>query len=86
MTGLYITQVTHRRTGWFTSLGTFDKDAPTPAGEQHETLLPDTVTAQTPYGELIRLAPPAGFSETKPYWTDPVLVVRGSGKPQWRDD
>jgi hypothetical protein len=23
------------------------------------------------------------FSETKPYWRDPVLVVRGSSKPAW---
>jgi hypothetical protein len=25
------------------------------------------------------------FSETKPHWQDPVLVVRGSSKPQWKD-
>ncbi len=68
---------------WFMSLGTFDKDAPVPAGEQHQLLAPDTITAQTPYGELVRLAPPVQFSETKPYWQDPVLVVRGSSKPAW---
>jgi crotonobetainyl-CoA:carnitine CoA-transferase CaiB-like acyl-CoA transferase len=68
---------------WFMSLGTFDKTAPTPTGEQHQLLAPDTITAQTPYGELVRLAPPVEFSETKPYWEDPVLVVRGSSKPQW---
>ena len=65
------------------SLGTFDKDAPTPTGEQHQLLAPDTITAQTPYGELVRLAPPVQFSETKPYWREPVLVVRGSSKPAW---
>ena len=70
---------------WFMSLGTFDKNAPTPTGEQHQLLAPDTITAQTPYGELVRLAPPVEFSETKPYWQDPVLVVRGSSKPQWKD-
>ena len=68
---------------WFMSLGTFDKDAPAPTGEQHQLLAPDTITAQTPYGELVRLAPPVQFSETKPYWRDPVLVVRGSSKPAW---
>ena len=68
---------------WFMSLGTFDKDAPVPTGEQHQLLAPDTITAQTPYGELVRLAPPVQFSETKPYWRDPVLVVRGSSKPAW---
>jgi crotonobetainyl-CoA:carnitine CoA-transferase CaiB-like acyl-CoA transferase len=70
---------------WFNSLGTFDKNAPTPTGEQHQLLAPDTITAQTPYGELIRLAPPVTFSETKPYWEDPVLVVRGSSKPAWKN-
>jgi hypothetical protein len=64
-------------------LGTVDKDAPVPTGEQHQLLAPDTITAQTPYGELVRLAPPVQFSETKPYWRDPVLVVRGSSKPAW---
>jgi hypothetical protein len=69
---------------WFMSLGKFDKNAPSPTGEQHQILIPDSITAQTPYGELVRLAPPVKFSETKPYWTDPVLVVRGSSKPQWK--
>jgi hypothetical protein len=32
---------------------------------------------------LVRLAPPVQFSETNPYWRDPVLVVRGSSKPAW---
>jgi CoA-transferase family III len=70
---------------WFMSLGTFDKNAPAPTGEQHQILAPDTITAQTPYGELVRLAPPVEFSETKPYWKDPVLVVRGSSKPAWKN-
>ena len=48
-------------------------------------LTPDSITAQTPYGELVRLAPPVKFSETKAYWTDPLLVVRGSSKPRWKD-
>jgi crotonobetainyl-CoA:carnitine CoA-transferase CaiB-like acyl-CoA transferase len=67
---------------WFNSLGTFDKNVPG-TGEQHQLLAPDSITAQTPYGELVRLAPPVTFSETKPYWEDPVLVVRGSSKPAW---
>ena len=68
---------------WFNSLGIFDKNAPAPTGEQHQLLAPDTITAQTPYGELFRLAPPVQFSETKPYWRDPLLVVRGSSKAAW---
>ena len=53
------------------SLGTLDKDAPAPTGEQHQLLAPDTITAQTPYGELVRLAPPVQFSETKPLLARP---------------
>jgi len=67
---------------WFNSLGTFDTDVPG-TGEQNQLLAPDTITAQTPYGEYVRLAPPVQFTETKPYWRDPVLVVRGSSKPAW---
>jgi crotonobetainyl-CoA:carnitine CoA-transferase CaiB-like acyl-CoA transferase len=67
---------------FFNSLGTFDTDVPG-TGEQNQVLAPDTITAQTPYGEYIRLAPPVQFSETKPYWRDPLLVVRGSSKPAW---
>jgi hypothetical protein len=66
------------------SLGKFDKNAPIPTGEQHQILAPDSITAQTPYGELVRLAPPVKFSETTPYWKDPLLVVRGSSKAQWK--
>jgi crotonobetainyl-CoA:carnitine CoA-transferase CaiB-like acyl-CoA transferase len=70
---------------WFMSLGTFDKNAPAGTGKQHQILVPDAITAPTPYGELVRLAPPVKFSETKPYWGDPVLVVRGSSQPEWKD-
>ena len=67
---------------WFNSLGTFDTDVPG-TSEENQPVAPDTITAQTPYGEYVRLAPPVQFSETKPYWRDPVLVVRGSSKPAW---
>jgi crotonobetainyl-CoA:carnitine CoA-transferase CaiB-like acyl-CoA transferase len=67
---------------WFNSLGTFDTAEPG-TGKQNQLLAPDTITAQTAYGEYVRLAPPVQFSETKPYWRDPVLVVRGSSKPAW---
>ncbi|MBV8347412.1 MAG: CoA transferase, partial [Mycolicibacterium sp.] len=43
---------------WFMSLRTFDKNAPAPSGEQPQILVPDSITAQTPYEELVRLAPP----------------------------
>ena len=70
---------------WFMSLGKFDRTAQRPPASSTKSLPRDSVTAQTPYGELVRLAPPVKFSETKPYWQDPVLVVRGSSKAQWKD-
>jgi len=56
---------------WFMSLWHLRQRCPGATGEQHQLLAPDTITAQTPYGELVRLAPPVQFSETKPYWRDP---------------
>jgi len=40
---------------------------------------PDTITAQTPYGELVWLTPPVQFLETKGYWKEPLLTVLGAG-------
>ena len=42
---------------WFNSLGIFDTAVPV-TGEQNQVLAPDTITAHTPYGELVRPAPP----------------------------
>lgn len=69
---------------WFMSLGLVDSGIPEASGEQHKLLPPDTVTANTPYGELVRLAPPVKFTETNGYWEDPLLTVRGSCKPEWK--
>jgi crotonobetainyl-CoA:carnitine CoA-transferase CaiB-like acyl-CoA transferase len=66
----------------FMSLGKSDTYLPG-TGEQNQLPSPDTITAQTPYGEYVRLAPPAQFSATKPYWRDLPLVVRRSSKPAW---
>jgi hypothetical protein len=52
-------------------------------GEAHQLLQPETMTRQTPYGEVYRLAPPVDFSETPGYWDDPILTVRGSCKAEW---
>jgi len=71
-------------TGIIVVIGKFDRNSPTPTGEQHQILAPDSIGAQTPYGELVRLAPPVKFSETEPYWQHPLLVVRGSSKPEWK--
>jgi hypothetical protein len=72
-----------RNAMWYPSLGIFNRDQIPGAGEEHQLLQPETMTRQTPYGELYRLAPPVYFSETPGYWDDPILTVRGSAKPEW---
>ncbi len=68
---------------WFMSIGVLERDAIQAVGEEHQLLKPDTIIANTPYGELVRLAPPVKFSETKGFWEDPAVTVRGSCKPEW---
>jgi crotonobetainyl-CoA:carnitine CoA-transferase CaiB-like acyl-CoA transferase len=72
-----------RNAMWYPTLGIFDRDQIEMAGEEHQLLPPETMTRQTPYGEVYRLAPPVHFSETSGYWDDPILTVRGSCKPEW---
>jgi crotonobetainyl-CoA:carnitine CoA-transferase CaiB-like acyl-CoA transferase len=69
---------------WFMSLGVLERDAIQAVGEEHQLLKPDTIIANTPYGELVRLAPPVKFSETNGFWEDPVVTVRGSCRPEWK--
>jgi hypothetical protein len=61
-----------------------ERDAIQTVGEEHQLLNPDTITANTPYGELVRLAPPVEFSETNGLREDPTVTVRGSCKPEWK--
>ena len=74
-----------RNAMWYPTMGIFDRDQVSMAGEgeEHQLLPPETITRQTPYGEVYRLAPPVDFSETPGYWDDPILTVRGSCKPEW---
>ena len=72
-----------RNAMWYPTLGVFDRNNIDRTGEEHQLQTPDTITRQTPYGELYRLAPPVQFSETPGAWEDPMLAVRGSSKPEW---
>ncbi len=72
-----------RNAMWYPTLGLFDRNNIDFTGDEHQLLPPDTMTRQTPYGEVYRLAPPVRFSETPGDWTDPILTVRGSCKPEW---
>lgn len=82
--GSYKVSVSLTRTGMFvTSLGVVDP-AESGSGHSHEAREPEHVEAETPLGRLVQLAPPVTFSSTSPRWEDPILVPRGSSKPEWR--
>ncbi len=72
-----------RNAMWYPTLGLVDPHALDPDNEAHRLLPPDTITRQTPYGELVRLAPAVQFSQTPGAWPDGVVTVRGSCKPEW---
>src|SRR5258705_7876305 len=72
-----------RNAMWYPTLGVFDRSEIAAPGEEHQLLQPDTMTRETPYGEVYRLAPMVQFSETHGDWDDPILTVRGSCKPEW---
>ncbi|MFJ6897464.1 CoA transferase [Streptomyces hokutonensis] len=67
---------------WYQTLGLVD---PSDAGrdEEHALREPVAYDAVTPLGDLHTLAPPVRFSATPPRWQDPVLVPRGSSRPEW---
>ena len=52
-------------------------------GEEHQAMEPNTVTGQTPFGEVTRLGSQIEMSKTPEYWTDPILHVPGSCMPEW---
>ena len=68
---------------WCSSLGFVD---PAFAGsdEEHSLREPVPYDAPSPLGDVHMLAPPVHFSHTPPAWADPILVPRGSSRPEWR--
>lgn len=63
--------------GQFTSLD-FNHEAP-----DHRMIDPETIKAQTPYGEIHRLAPQVKLSRTPGKWRSPLVAVRGGDLPVW---
>jgi crotonobetainyl-CoA:carnitine CoA-transferase CaiB-like acyl-CoA transferase len=68
---------------WYQTLGFVDPDR---AGTTEENTLrePAPYDAVTPLGDIHMLAPPVTFSHTPAKWADPILVPRGSSRPQWK--
>jgi len=71
---------------WYQSLGMMDREALNKSfGEaRHRLPPPDMISRSTPFGEITRLAPAIRLSATPASWNDPILVRRGSSKPEWR--
>jgi crotonobetainyl-CoA:carnitine CoA-transferase CaiB-like acyl-CoA transferase len=67
---------------WYQTLGLVD---PARAGcdDQHSIREPSAYDTDSPMGRVHMLAPPVAFSRTPARWTDPILVPRGSSRPEW---
>jgi crotonobetainyl-CoA:carnitine CoA-transferase CaiB-like acyl-CoA transferase len=78
----HVTASLTRAAMWYQTLGFVDPGE-AGAGEAHKLGEPAAFDAQTPLGDLHMLAPPVTFSHTPPRWSDPVLVPRGSSRPEW---
>ncbi len=69
---------------WYASLGTFPSKE-FEVTEENQMIAPRTVTFDSPYGEVYRLAPLVQLSKTPGQWQEPLLTVRGSDQPAWKD-
>ena len=67
---------------WCSSLGLVDP-ARAGDGEEHRLREPLAYDAASPFGDIHMLAPPVRFSHTPARWPDPILVPRGSSRPEW---
>jgi crotonobetainyl-CoA:carnitine CoA-transferase CaiB-like acyl-CoA transferase len=68
---------------WYQSLGRFAGTDFVPGPDQ-VMVPPETITRQTPYGEIHRLAPQVKLSKTPGRWRDPLVAVRGGDRPVWQ--
>jgi crotonobetainyl-CoA:carnitine CoA-transferase CaiB-like acyl-CoA transferase len=68
---------------WYSSLGTFETKDVDSTHPDHMMIPPETITGDTPYGKIHRLAPLCKLSRTPSRWRDPIVHVRGAALPQW---
>jgi crotonobetainyl-CoA:carnitine CoA-transferase CaiB-like acyl-CoA transferase len=62
-----------------------EEDLPRMAHELRQRLIePSSLVQDTPLGTLHRLAPAVSYSSTPAAWESPILVPRGSSKPNWK--
>lgn len=79
----HVTVSLTRTAMWYGALGLVD---PALAGcdDEHRLREPVAYDAPSPLGDVHMLAPPVRYSDTPPRWPDPILVPRGSSRPEWR--
>ena len=70
---------------WYASLGVFETTDFVP-GEENRMKGPDLFRFESPYGTVERLAPMAKLSRTPGRWQEPLLTVRGSERPVWKEN
>ena len=68
---------------WFMGLGSFPNTDFDPTAPDHRMIPLRTLRAQTPYGEVDRLAPQVKLSKTPGRWRTPLVAVRGGDLPVW---
>lgn len=69
---------------WYASLGVF-QSTDFAVTDENRMKGPDIFRFQSPYGAVERLAPMVKLSRTPGQWQEPLLSVRGSDKPVWKD-
>jgi crotonobetainyl-CoA:carnitine CoA-transferase CaiB-like acyl-CoA transferase len=79
----HVTVSLTRTAMWCGSLGIVDP-ALADCDDEHSLGEPSSYDAPSPLGDVHMLAPPVRFSRTQPMWPDPILVPRGSSRPEWR--
>lgn len=62
---------------WYAGLGRFGSTDFDPNDPKHRMIDPETLIAQTPYGEIRRLGPQVKLSKTPGRWRTPLVAVRG---------
>ena len=68
---------------WYASLGRFPDVNFDLSGPENRMISPDILVAQTPYGEIRRLAPQVKLSKTPGKWRTPLVAVRGADTVNW---
>lgn len=68
---------------WYKSLGMFPTKEFDAKAPEHRMQPPEILTADSPYGEVRRLAPQVKYSKTPGRWREPLISVRGSDLPRW---